>query len=172
MARSLRVRQACIGTIKLSVKRDGFLNQRALAEDIGLARSTVSNFLTGKPVDRVVFEEVCDRLSLNWQKIAEFKESGTSIKSQVDWGDTPDLAQFCGRSEELATLEQWIVEEQCHLVSILGIGGVGKTALSVRLSEQTRDLFDFVIWRSLLDDNETGLLRTFGDFRLGSLPNP
>ncbi|MGG6269138.1 helix-turn-helix domain-containing protein [Leptolyngbya sp. AN03gr2] len=65
MARSLRVRQACIGTVKLAVKRNGFLNQRALAEDIGLARSTVSNFLTGKSVDRVVFEEICDRLSLN-----------------------------------------------------------------------------------------------------------
>lgn len=64
----------CVGTVKFAVKRNGFLNQKALAKDIGLARSIVSNFLTGKPVYRVVFEEVCDRLSLNWQEVAEFEE--------------------------------------------------------------------------------------------------
>ena len=72
MPRSLKVRQDCIGIVKLAVRRNGFLSQQALAEDLGLARSTVVNFLTGKPVDRAVFEDICQKLSLNCREIAEF----------------------------------------------------------------------------------------------------
>lgn len=41
------------------------------------------------------------------------------------------------------------MRDRCRLVAILGIGGTGKTALSVKLAEQIQDDFDFVIWRSL-----------------------
>lgn len=51
MPRSLRVRQELIQKVKLAVKRNGFPSQRALAFDVGLALATVSNFLTGKPVE-------------------------------------------------------------------------------------------------------------------------
>lgn len=66
-----------------------------------------------------------------------------------DWGEAIDVSVFYGRTQELATLEQWIVQDRCRLVAILGIGGSGKTALSVKLAEQIQDKFEFVIWRSL-----------------------
>ncbi len=66
-----------------------------------------------------------------------------------DWGEAPDVALFYGRTEELATLEQWIVNDRCRLVALLGMGGMGKTTLSVKLAEQIQDKFEFVIWRSL-----------------------
>lgn len=41
--------------------------------------------------------------------------------------------------------------EQCRLVAILGMGGVGKTSLSVRLAEQVQPEFQLLYWRSLRD---------------------
>ncbi|NES93790.1 MAG: hypothetical protein F6K32_00750 [Desertifilum sp. SIO1I2] len=68
---------------------------------------------------------------------------------QVDWGEAVDVSVFYGRTEELATLEQWIVQDGCRLVVLLGMGGIGKTYLSIKLTEQIQDRFDYVIWRSL-----------------------
>jgi hypothetical protein len=66
-----------------------------------------------------------------------------------DWGEAPDVSTFYGRTTELTTLRQWILQDNCRLVGIIGIGGIGKTALSVKLAEQVQDHFTYVIWRSL-----------------------
>ncbi|MBG1267869.1 NB-ARC domain-containing protein, partial [Nostoc sp. WHI] len=67
-----------------------------------------------------------------------------------DWGEAVDVSVFYGRVEELATLEQWIVQNRFCLVTIVGMGGIGKTTLSVRCAQQIQDKFEYVIWRSLL----------------------
>jgi hypothetical protein len=67
----------------------------------------------------------------------------------LDWGEAPDVTLFYGRTGELVTLEQWIVKERCRLVAIVGMGGIGKTTLSVRSAKQIQDEFEFVVWRSL-----------------------
>ena len=67
-----------------------------------------------------------------------------------DWGEAVDVSVFYGRTQELATLEQWIVKERCRLVAILGMGGIGKTSLVVKLAEQIQNHFEYIIWRSLL----------------------
>ncbi|MBN3950383.1 MAG: NACHT domain-containing protein [Nostoc sp. NMS7] len=66
-----------------------------------------------------------------------------------DWGKAIDVSVFYGRTRELATLKQWIVNDRCHLVALLGMGGIGKTALAVKVAEQIQDEFKYVIWRSL-----------------------
>src|SRR5712691_10662310 len=70
---------------------------------------------------------------------------------RVDWGDALDVPSFYGREEELATLEQWVVQERCRVVSVLGMGGIGKSALAVSLMHQVAAQFAVVIWRSLRD---------------------
>lgn len=70
--------------------------------------------------------------------------------NRVDWGEAPDVSLFYGRTEELATLKQWILNARCRLVTLLGMGGMGKTYLSVKLTQHIQDNFEFVIWRSLL----------------------
>lgn len=68
---------------------------------------------------------------------------------QQDWGQAPDVSVFYGRTEELTTLKQWILSDNCRLVALLGLAGSGKTTLSVQLAKQVQNEFDFVIWRSL-----------------------
>jgi DNA replication protein DnaC len=66
-----------------------------------------------------------------------------------DWGEAPEVSSFYGRSEELRQLEQWIVQDRCKVVALLGMGGIGKTTLAVMLVDQIQEQFECLIWRSL-----------------------
>lgn len=65
------------------------------------------------------------------------------------WGDAIDVSTFYGRDDEIKRLKQWIVNDNCRLITIIGMGGIGKTALSVKLAESVENEFNFLIWRSL-----------------------
>ena len=69
----------------------------------------------------------------------------------VDWGDALDVPTFYGREEELALLDLWVIKEGCRVVSVLGMGGIGKSALAVTLMHRIATQFEVVIWRSLRD---------------------
>ncbi len=65
------------------------------------------------------------------------------------WSEMPTAPVFYGRAEEFTCLEQWLIHDRCRLVALLGMGGIGKTALSVKLVERIQDQFDDFIWCSL-----------------------
>lgn len=75
----------------------------------------------------------------------------THNQPRVDWDDALDVATFYGREAEIVLLSQWIVEERCRVISVLGMGGVGKSALVTTVMQQVAGQFDAVIWRSLRD---------------------
>ncbi|BAZ28215.1 WD-repeat protein [Cylindrospermum sp. NIES-4074] len=66
-----------------------------------------------------------------------------------DWGEAIDVSGFFGRTAELTTVAEWVVQDRCRLVVVLGMGGIGKTAFSIKLAEDIQNNFDYVIWRSL-----------------------
>src|SRR5258708_4337690 len=70
---------------------------------------------------------------------------------RVDWGNALAVPTFYGRARELALLAQWVVEEGCRVVSVLGMGGIGKSALVVSAMHQLAAHFQVVLFRSLRD---------------------
>ena len=71
-----------------------------------------------------------------------------ALRSQ-DWAEAPDSLGFVGRAQEIAILRHWTLEERSRLVAVLGMGGIGKTMLAVRLARDLAPAFDRVCWRSL-----------------------
>lgn len=72
-----------------------------------------------------------------------------SLNSSQDWGEAVDVSIFYGRTDELTKLSHSILHDRCRLITIVGMGGIGKTALSVKLAQQVQEDFDFLFWRSL-----------------------
>lgn len=66
-----------------------------------------------------------------------------------DWGEAIDVSYFYNRLQELETLETWIGDNSTRAIGIFGLGGIGKTSLSVKFAQQIQSQFEFVIWRSL-----------------------
>jgi tetratricopeptide (TPR) repeat protein len=121
MSRSLKVSSKHIQRAKLAFQRSGFPSQQALASEIGISLSTIKNFFSGKPVARLNFQEICLKLSLDWQEIAESANGLFEDGNRQDWGEAPDVSVFYGRTAELAMLKRWIVSDRSQLVMQLGL---------------------------------------------------
>lgn len=71
--------------------------------------------------------------------------------SRVNWEDALALPSFYGRKQELEVLTRWVVQEHCRMVSVLGMGGIGKSALIVGAMHLLTPHFEVVLFRSLRD---------------------
>src|SRR3984893_15553856 len=70
---------------------------------------------------------------------------------RLDWGDALTVTSFYGREWELDLLSEWVVQEHCRVVSVLGQGGIGKSALATKVMHRVGERFEVVTWRSLRD---------------------
>ena len=70
---------------------------------------------------------------------------------RVDWGGALDTSHFTGREVEVAELSQWILAERCRLVTLVGMGGIGKSMLASSLGLRLAKEFEAVLWRSVRD---------------------
>ncbi|MGB5961939.1 MAG: NB-ARC domain-containing protein [Coleofasciculaceae cyanobacterium] len=109
----------------------------------GISEGTWKRFLAGKrPIKAEAFKVYSQILGLNWQEI--------STKDSVqNWGEAPESGIFYGRTNELTTLEKWLLNDKCRLVTLLGMGGIGKTALVIKFAESNQEQFEAIIWKSL-----------------------
>jgi DNA-binding CsgD family transcriptional regulator len=103
-------------------------------------------------------------------------EPASSGNRRQDWGESPDVSEFYGRTEELKILEELIIDENSRLVTLLGMTGIGKTVLSVQIAKQLESEFGFVVWRSLsakpkLEDLLGNLLQTFSTQKKPDIPD-
>ena len=102
----------------------------------------------GKTNFRVVLERWSKQQPASSKIQVELLAKNKATQKQ-DWGEAPVIPALYGRDRDLKLLNQWIVKDRCRLVTIFGMGGIGKTALSIRFAQQIQAQFDCVIWRSL-----------------------
>ncbi|VEP18621.1 conserved hypothetical protein [Hyella patelloides LEGE 07179] len=117
----------------------------------------------GEPVSKKNFKAA---LARKWQQDREVVKSENKAESdrlseqggnepknlspsRSDWGELVDVSFFHGRSREIAQVQEWIQHKNSRLLAILGMGGVGKTALTAKVAQQMQGDFAAVIWRSL-----------------------
>jgi WD40 repeat protein/DNA-binding SARP family transcriptional activator len=82
----------------------------------------------------------------------ELKTQNSKLKTRSqEWSETPEVGPLYGRQTELAQLEDWLLRERCRVVALLGMGGVGKTALAATAAQALAPHFEIVFWRSLLN---------------------
>ncbi|MCW6038253.1 hypothetical protein K4A83_18525 [Spirulina subsalsa FACHB-351] len=116
-----------------SLTRNGFLTQGSLAGHVNLALSTVNNFINSRPVYLANFEIICDALGLQATDLIH--------PSPTETTETQKNPPFTFYSYD----EAWVGREQTvkqlthalrnakRLLLILGLTGIGKTALAERL---------------------------------------
>jgi hypothetical protein len=95
-------------------------------------------------------EQNLQQFDLEWdrRRNARYNQQSTGSMLQ-DWGESIDINTFYGRADELQPLKQWLLNDRCNLITIFGMGGIGKTAIATKLSQQVQAEFNFVFWRSL-----------------------
>jgi Predicted ATPase len=108
----------------------------------------MGKFFRTEKVTKSNVQSVLRRKAQQVQVVVALSNSTSANRCQ-DWGEAIDVCDFYGRAEELALLEQWLVRDRCRLVMVLGMGGIGKTTISVKIAERIQEHFDYVIWRSL-----------------------
>ena len=118
--------------------------RKVLEREKGVDKQTLKRFFQGFDLEL----EQCDFFRRH-EEYEQLESKAINNKCQ-DWGEAIDVSTFYGGTQELATLEQWIVQDYCRVVAILGTGGIGKTTLAVKLAQLLQDSFEFVFWRSLL----------------------
>jgi WD40 repeat protein/transcriptional regulator with XRE-family HTH domain len=160
-----------------------------LSERMGLSLNTISKVLgRTEPVDKQSLQWAFRAFELELSKkdytrpkdetgavvdvSRDSQHENRSHQPQIDWGNALDVSIFCGRNEDLLRLKQWVVEEQCRLVLLMGIGGIGKSTLAAKLVREIGAEFDVVVWRSLqnappfaewLESVLSSLLRVLGE---------
>lgn len=90
----------------------------------------------------------------------------TENKPYLDIDTAPEITDFYGRTDELNTLKTWLIQDCHRIITLVGIIGIGKTTLAIKLLEKIKPQFEYIVYRSLrycptLDNFLTDLLQSF-----------
>ncbi len=118
------------------------LNVRNILEKIILSNSGSSgDFVSGNKVS------ICSKQKRSPKSSPLSKI--TENKTHLDIDTAPEITEFYGRIDELNTLKTWLIQDYPRLITLVGIIGIGKTTLAIKLIEQIQTQFEYIVYRSL-----------------------
>lgn len=142
--RSLQVSIEALEKVRKALSRR-FGTQKALQEEIVVSRQPIGNFFNGRRVDRHIFIEICERLNLDWQDIADLAQDeehmlveqdqqGSDISESLKNLLNSESDYFVGRQEATENISN--LAQATKVILIQGEGGIGKTTFARRWLKQ------------------------------------
>jgi predicted NACHT family NTPase len=117
--RSLKASAAGMEKANKAFKQTGW-TQEYLAAEVGLStRQTIWKFLTGKPLDRHFFMEICFKLGLEWQEIAELP--GESQSEAEDRKQNDYLINITALVQRVRSRRYDKIQSQCGTMRLLDV---------------------------------------------------
>src|SRR5579884_3552171 len=137
-------------------------SQDYLAEKLGCDLKTVNRWENGRGKPRPNYrQKLCKLFGKNPEELGLVSETisqepvlekGSLDEHpgvQKDRSDIPHIANLYGRDKEYTRLARWIKDPHCRIVAVLGMGGIGKTAVAAQVAADTGQTFEYVSWHSL-----------------------
>ena len=144
----------CLSDVETVILVGSWQNQTydQIAENAGYADSYLRRDI-GPKLWKKLSQVLGEKVSKTSFKAALERKSKTDLNQKFDqhqdWGEAIETEYFWGRISELNQLKTWILKDNCKLIALLGLGGVGKSTVAIKLAKAITSEFDLVIWRSL-----------------------
>ncbi|QSJ19342.1 caspase family protein [Nostoc sp. UHCC 0702] len=103
----------------------------------------ISNY--GEPIKLI---QGTAKLLINSQSLLQSDSSSMMDRDYLQEADNIFELPFFGRTEELKQLNQFL-ENRYPLITLVGMVGIGKTALAAEFTKQNKNQFQHVIWKNL-----------------------
>jgi predicted ATPase/transcriptional regulator with XRE-family HTH domain len=138
------------------------MTQEVLAEQVGCSIETVRAFESGRRrPSRLMIERLADVLQVEADQRAEFVRLGRLSPEHTPQPDANERSStpptpvppryvprlpippttFIGRAQEVADVCHRLSEPTCHLLTLVGAGGTGKTRLALQVAANLTDRF-------------------------------
>ncbi len=144
---------------------------REIGADLWQMLSTATGIRVGKKNLTSAIRRYQSEVNLQVDPGSAKTKALSTQATRQDWGDAEDVSIFFGRLTELSILEKWILADRVRAIAILGMEGIGKSALAITLAEEIQTNFTVIIWRratSSLIETLEDLLKCLGSVSIPS----
>ncbi|NER07460.1 MAG: ATP-binding protein, partial [Okeania sp. SIO3C4] len=150
MAVTIRASKEGLKKIDLARKKKGWTKTEDAWWGLALtSQATLKRFWRGLPIERDAFIGICENVGINWEEIVD-DVPPSSQNSTVEFFSYDDV--WVGRENLIAELTKK-VKESCRLLILVGISGIGKTALAEKLAVELHQEFLQGDWSKFRQEN-------------------
>lgn len=110
--------------------------------NFGNASHTISNYINSHV-------NICRDNTQSLKDIETRSPQDENKSPVIELTTAPELNYNYGRNSEIYTLKEWILEDKTRLITVYGLSGIGKTALTLKFISEINTQFDYIIYRSL-----------------------
>ncbi|MDY7002507.1 MAG: NB-ARC domain-containing protein [Cyanobacteriota bacterium] len=150
MAVTLRASKEGLQKIDVARKEKGWTKTAGAWCGLALtSQATLKRFWRGLQIQQDIFIRICQTVGVNWEEIVD-QTTPLSQNSTVEFFAYDDA--WVGRKDLIAELTTK-VKESSRLLILVGIGGIGKTALAEKLAVELHQEFLQGDWSKLHQEN-------------------